>query len=76
MIYQVRSSLFFEKKEIAQEYAKITQEFMDKAVVVHPDEPNQQGCSLEMIKCYHDETPTKPCVTCGMILCPCPDPVE
>jgi len=70
MIYQVRANLFFDDKDEAEDFVRDCQLSMAKAVVVHPDEPNQQGCSVELIKCYHDETPSKPCVSCGVISCP------
>lgn len=70
MIYQVRANLFFPTKSIAEEALAIVVAGMAKAVVVHPDEPQQQGSSVELIKCYHDETPTIPCVSCGTIHCP------
>jgi len=70
MIYQVNATLFFDEYDDAVDFVHDCQLAMDKAVVVHPDEPNQQGCSVELIKCYHDETPTTPCVSCGVISCP------
>lgn len=70
MIYEVRATVFFEKMSDAEDLVKHIASKMDDAVVVHPDEPNQQGCSVELIKCYHDETPTRPCVACGEIKCP------
>lgn len=70
MIYEVRARLFFTDKDKAEDFVATVQDAMGDAVVVHPDEPNQQGCSVELIKCYHDETPTKPCESCGSIHCP------
>lgn len=70
MIYQVTATIFFTKLSDAEDLAKYIASKFDDAVVVHPDEPNQEGCSVELIKCFHDETPTKPCVSCGTIACP------
>lgn len=70
MIYEVRANLYFDKKDEAVDFAHDCQTAMAKAVVIHPDEPNQEGSSVELIMCYHDETPTKPCVSCGTIHCP------
>lgn len=70
MIYQVRANMFFTEKSEAEDFVDNCQDALEKAVVVHPDEPNQQGCSVELIKCFHDETPTKPCISCGTIHCP------
>lgn len=70
MIYQVRASIFFKEMADAEDLVSKCSLAMVDAVVLHPDETNQQGCSVELIKCYHDETPTKPCVTCGIISCP------
>lgn len=70
MIYEVRAHLFFKSKPDAEDFVEHCHSAMDDAVVVHPDEPNQEGCSVELIMCYHDETPVKPCVSCGTITCP------
>lgn len=70
MIYEVRARLFFVHEDDANDFMEHCVESMVKAVVVHPDEENQEGCSVELIKCYHDETPTKPCLSCGSIHCP------
>lgn len=70
MIYEVRATVFFDHLSDAEDLAKYIASKFDDAVVVHPDEPNQQGCSVELIKCYHDQTPTEPCVSCGEIHCP------
>lgn len=70
MIYEVRCNVFFKELTDAEGLCSYIATKMVDAVVVHPDEPNQQGCSVELIKCYHDETPTKPCVSCGSIHCP------
>lgn len=70
MIYEVRATIFFQNKSDADDLVSKCVCAMDDAIVVHPDEPNQQGCSIELIKCFHDETPTKPCVSCGTIQCP------
>lgn len=70
MIYEVRARLFFTDADKAEDFVATCADAMGDAVVVHPDEENQQGCSVELIKCYHDETPTKPCVSCGEIHCP------
>ena len=70
MIYEVRCSIFFEHMIDAEDLVSHIASKMVDAVVVHPDEPNQQGCLVELIKCYHDQTPTEPCVSCGSIHCP------
>ena len=70
MIYQLRANIFFTDKTDAEDLVDNCLDAMEKAVVVHPDEPNQQGCSVQLIKCFHDETPTKPCESCGEIHCP------
>lgn len=70
MIYEVRARLFFTLKDEADDFIHDIDVAMSKAVVVHPDEPNQQGCICELIKCFHDETPVKPCISCGVIQCP------
>jgi len=62
MIYQVRANVYFERETDANKYVAATLSAINTAVVVHPDEPNQQGCSVELIKCYHDQTPTRPCI--------------
>lgn len=70
MVYQVRATVFFKELSDAEDLTKYIASKFDDAVVVHPDEYNQEGCSVELLKCYHDETPTKPCVSCGIIQCP------
>lgn len=70
MIYEVRARLFYDHEDTADHVIDLLQVAMQRAIIVHPDEPNQQGSSIELIKCYHDETPTKPCVSCGEIKCP------
>lgn len=70
MIYEVRANLFFRTCSDAEDMTAYIASKMDDMVVVHPDEPNQQGCSVELIKCFHDETPTRPCECIGEIHCP------
>lgn len=70
MIYQVRANIFFKEKLDAEDLVSKCATAMVDAAVIHPDEPNQEGCSVELIKCYHDEIPTKPCESCGEIHCP------
>lgn len=70
MIYQVRANLYFAQKDEATDFAHDCEVAMAKAVVVNPDTPEQEGCSVELIKCYHDETPSKPCEPCGALQCP------
>lgn len=70
MIYQVRANIFFTEMSDAEDLVKHIALKMDNAVVIHPDEENQQGCSVELIKCYHDETPTTPCHLIHLITSP------
>lgn len=70
MIYQVRSDMYFTELSDAEDLVSYLASKMDDAVVVHPDEINQQGCSVELIKCYHDETPTSPCEQIGITTSP------
>jgi hypothetical protein len=70
MIYEVRANIFFTTLPDAEDLVSKCVLSLNDAVVVHPDEPNMQICTVEIIKCYHDETPTKPCISCGSIHCP------
>lgn len=70
MIYEVRARMFFVTIDLADDFIDNCKDAMERAIVVHPDEDNQQGCSIELIKCFHDETPVKPCISCGEIHCP------
>lgn len=70
MIYEVRANVYFTALSDAEDLTKYIASKFDDAVVVHPDEPNQEGSRVELIKCYHDQTPTLPCVSCGSIHCP------
>lgn len=70
MIYEVRATIYFENLSDAEDLVSHIARTMDDAVVVHPDEPNQEGSSVELIKCFHDETPTKPCILHHTIYCP------
>lgn len=70
MIYQVKSSLNFKEEAIAKEVTEFLIRVMPKAVVIHPDEPAQEGCSVKLIKCYHDETPVKLCICITEAHCP------
>lgn len=70
MIYEVRSRIFFHKLSDAEDLISKCSLAMVDAIVVHPDEENQEGSMVQLIKCFHDETPTQPCVSCGSIHCP------
>jgi len=70
MIYQVRVNIFFTETSDAEDLVSQVVRAMSDAVVVHPDDPNMQGCSVELIKCYHDEIPTRPCETLGITTSP------
>ncbi|MBA7634556.1 hypothetical protein ES703_42142 [subsurface metagenome] len=70
MIYQVRANIFFTALTDAEDLASKCITSLSDAVVVHPDESNQEGCRVEVIKCFHDETPTKPCEYHACVECP------
>lgn len=70
MIYEVRADIFFTEMTDAEDLVSLLASKLGDAVVVHPDQENQQGCSVELIKCYHDETPTKPCEEIGIVHSP------
>lgn len=74
MIYEVRARLFFDTQHKAEVAVQTVVNAMQLALVVHPDEDNQQGCYVEMIKCYHDETPTRPCESYQAVYIPGPPP--
>lgn len=61
MIYEVRANLFFKEEDEAIDFFGDCQLALPKSVVVHPDDPNAERPRVELIKCYHDEQPTKPC---------------
>lgn len=61
MIYQVRANLFFDVLDEAQDFFNDGIIALPKSIVVHPADPNYERPRLELIKCFHDETPTKPC---------------
>lgn len=61
MIYQVRANLFFTSHDEAVDFFGDCQRALGKSVVVHPDDPQAERPRVELIKCFHDETPSMPC---------------
>lgn len=70
MIYEVRAHIFFTDENDAKDYMENSLSYLKIGVVVNPDQENKQGCSIELIKCYHDETPTLPCEVIGITTSP------
>ncbi len=61
MIYEVRANLFFTSEDEAIDFFGDCQTALGKSVVIHPDEPRAERPQVALLKCYHDEQPTKPC---------------
>lgn len=62
MIYQVRATLFFDKEDEAKDAFHDCEKALAKSVVVNPESENRERPRVELLKCYHDEVPTRPCV--------------
>ncbi len=61
MIYEIMANMFFNSEDEAIDFFGDCQKALGKSVVVHPDEPQAGKPCIQLIKCFHDETPTKPC---------------
>lgn len=62
MLYRVRIDLSFATEEEAEGIYKKAETLLNKAIkIAGKDEETGESSYVELHKCYHDETPTKPC---------------
>lgn len=62
MLYRIRLDLAFDKENISQAVFDKAKEVLSKAVkIANQDNPMGEVSYIEIHKCYHDETPSKPC---------------
>jgi len=62
MIYEVTATLFFNTEDEAKDFYHDCEIALAKAIVVKPDQPDQQCSVIERIGCRHDLSPPEPCV--------------
>lgn len=62
MLYRVRLDLCFDGEALADGVYEKAKTILSKAInIAHPGEIGSEVSYIEVHKCYHDETPTKPC---------------
>ena len=69
MIYQVRANMYFISKDEASDFVNDCKIALDKSRVVNEGLENWDPSQVELLLCYHNEVPTVPCVSCGVIEC-------
>ena len=78
MIFQVKTTLFFDGLSIPEQIKDALITVWQHARVVNPCMPDQECSRVEILKCYHDEDPHRPCESIfERDNCPvCPPPEE
>ena len=61
MFYRVIATLAFTIEDEATDFYHDCEIALPKASTINPNQPNIERGTIRMQKCYHDETPTKPC---------------
>jgi len=61
MKHRVTINMAFDKESDAKSFMTTAKNMIAKAVSINEDADNSEISSIEYHKCYHDETPTKPC---------------
>lgn len=63
MFYKVTADLFFLIPDEANDFYHDCEIALPKSNTINPDQPNQERGYILLQMCYHDEDPTKPCIT-------------
>ena len=62
MLYRIRLDLAFDAEDIPQAVFDKAKQVLAKAVkITSRDSPQGEVSFIEIHKCYHDESPAKPC---------------
>ena len=62
MLYRVRLDLAFNTEDIPQAVFDKAKQVLAKAVkIASTDNPTGELSFIEVLRCYHDESPAKPC---------------
>lgn len=63
MFYRVRADLAFTDLDEGNDFYHDCVVALPKSNLINPGQPNQEGGTIVMEECYHDENPQKPCLT-------------
>lgn len=61
MIYRIRIDLAFTTKDPCDDILDKARDHLAQAIVINPDQPNEERGYITLERCYHDEAPSKPC---------------
>lgn len=61
MIYEFRLNIFVENQGDLVDVQDKLDDLKPNMKVINPDQPDQECSVIELIECYHDESPHKPC---------------
>lgn len=61
MFYRIKIDLAFTNDDSPFDILEKALDVIDQAIVINPDQDNEERGYVTLEKCYHDEDPTKPC---------------
>jgi len=61
MKYRVRADLIFDDEARATGLAQAVKNLMKHATIIRPGEVNEERSNFTFERCYHDESPPRPC---------------
>lgn len=62
MFYRVKIDLAFTNPGVYEGLVNHAQGIISQAITINPEQDNQERGFIITQECFHDETPTKPCV--------------
>lgn len=61
MIYRIRIDLAFTDKDPCDDILDKARDHLAQAIVINPDQLDEERGFITLEKCYHDENPARPC---------------
>jgi len=70
MFYRIRIDLSFPDEPPPGRIKELAATLLRQAVTINPGQPNQERGFILIERCYHDETPPRPCDLLTMLETP------
>ena len=62
MFYRIRVDLAYPEDINPKAILAFTKNLMPQAIIINPNQPNEERGYIVLEHCFHDDTPTQPCV--------------
>jgi len=70
MFYRIRIDLAFDQQPPPGRIKELAATMLAQAITINPGKVNQERGFILIEKCYHDESPVKPCEVLAMLETP------